>query len=153
MTEPARIRGFSIVKGSWKSIDTRVPARTEFAFRERHQVHAVEMHRPGRDDPFGKRRTIALAVRDFPEPDSPTMAIASPRARSRSMPETIVRRAVPSRSGNRKMSNGQKWCGTHLVSRSDSQSRIRLMLTAVRTIIVAGRSSPAGLVNRIVRFS
>ena len=49
---------------------------------------------------------MAFAVRDFPEPDSPTMAIASPRARSRSMPETIVRRALPSRGGNRQVSNG-----------------------------------------------
>ena len=93
--------------------------------------------------PGGSRRAIALAVSDLPDPDSPTMAsgLAARRARSRS---GVVMVRLP--SGRARRSRGPRprgtACARHRVSRSNSQSPIRFMLTAVRMIIPAGSSRP-----------
>src|SRR5688572_23848740 len=47
---------------------------------------------PAAETPGGNSRAIAFAVNDLPEPDSPTMAIDSPRCRSRSIPVVMTRR-------------------------------------------------------------
>ena len=87
---PIRRVGLNDVIGSWNTIASEVPSRCRCAF-----VSAVRRSVPSssRRDASTRpgsptRRETASAVRDLPEPDSPTTPTASPRRTAKEIPRT-----------------------------------------------------------------
>ncbi len=99
-----RITGFSIVNGSWKIIEIRLP-RSRAASRPRRLSTSLPSRRTSPSvtpTPVGRSRIIARAVSVLPLPDSPTIAMVSPRSRSSSTPSTSVRGSAPATYATRR---------------------------------------------------
>jgi hypothetical protein len=77
--------GFRLVIGSWKIIEMRLPriackrlADTRKRSSPSKTIEPLGISAGG----FGKSPSTAIAVTDFPQPDSPTTASVSPRRTS-----------------------------------------------------------------------
>ncbi len=87
---PARETGFSIVNGSWKSMDTWEPRTSAICLEDREKISLPRNPTDPEDrTPVGSNRIMARALSDFPLPDSPTMPTVSALLTSRSIPVTI----------------------------------------------------------------
>ncbi len=103
---PTVYSGFRLVMGSWKIIAISAPRmRCSVAgvacarscctpWRSRNRILPASMRPAG----LGNRPMMDRLVTDLPEPDSPTIASVSPRARSKVTPSTDL--AMPSRLWN-----------------------------------------------------
>jgi hypothetical protein len=86
---PTVCTGFSAVSGSWKIMAISLP-RTPRRCSSVIVSRSLPFHKisPSATSRVGCRPRIDMAVTDFPEPDSPTMASTSPRATSNDTPST-----------------------------------------------------------------
>ena len=71
--------GLSAVIGSWKIIDASAPRIWRSEYRSMPTISLpLSLIEPRTDAFFGSRPSIAIAVVDLPDPDSPTIASTSP---------------------------------------------------------------------------
>ena len=99
------IVGSREVSGSWKTIAMWLPLSSDICLsvslmRSTVRVRPSEATKVNSADPASttslrvRMPMTCLAVTDFPEPDSPTMATVSPRYTSRSTPRTAWTRPL-----------------------------------------------------------
>ena len=152
MCAPQRSSGFSIVNGSCRM----QRARGCRAARASSRSGRAEQVAPSKRDlalrrrrPAAAGRAIARAVSDLPRPDSPTIAdrLAAADVEIECRRRWRGVRAPDRRAGSsRPRTLEERRAVTASCPRSDrrsySQSPMRFMLTAVSTIIAAGREQP-----------
>ena len=94
MKSPMRRTGLMCARGSWNTIATCVRNVRSSAADEPSGLPSKRIDPPIRA-PGGSSRSIAFAVIDFPEPDSPTSPMVSPWPIVRSMPDSTRRYSPP----------------------------------------------------------